>query len=119
MSINAVSICGNLTRDAEYREGKPLQFTVAVNERVKDGDEWKDRASFIDCVLFGSRAERLAPYMAKGCKVAVHGRLRQSTWETDEGKRSKVEVIVSEVELMYRPKAEAKPSDPYDEDVPF
>ena len=115
--INSVNLCGNMVRDAEYRDGKPLTFTLAVNERVKDGEEWTDRASFIDCVLFGGRAEKLAPYMPKGCKVAVSGRLRQSTWNTDEGKRSKVEVIVSEIEIMQASRVEPKPA--YDEDVPF
>lgn len=117
MSINQVSISGNLTRDAEYHEGKPLKFTVAVNERYKEGDQWKDRTSFIDCVLFGVRAEKLEPYMKKGCKVAVSGKLRQNTWETDGEKRSKVEVIASEVEIMYQSRTETKPA--YDEDVPF
>lgn len=107
MSINRVNISGNLTRDAELRvsvAGTPiLSLGIAVNDRRKNPStgEWEDVPNFIDCVLFGNRATALAPYLTKGSKVAIEGKLRYSTWETQEGqKRSKIEVIVDEVELM-------------------
>jgi single-strand DNA-binding protein len=107
MSINRVNISGNLTRDAELRAsaaGTPiLSLGVAVNDRRKNPStgEWEDVPNFIDCVLFGNRATALAPYLSKGSKVAIEGKLRYSTWETQEGqKRSKIEVIIDEIELM-------------------
>ena len=107
MSINRVNISGNLTRDAELRAsaaGTPiLSLGVAVNDRRKNPStgEWEDVPNFIDCVLFGNRATALAPFLSKGSKVAIDGKLRYSTWETQEGqKRSKIEVIVDEIELM-------------------
>jgi single-strand DNA-binding protein len=40
-------------------------------------------------------------YLAKGRQVAVDGRLRYSSWQTDDGsKRSKVEVIASSVQFL-------------------
>ena len=108
MSINRVTISGNLTRDPELREAGGatiLSFSVAVNDRAKNQQtgEWEDRPNFIDCVMFGKRAEALAPLLSKGLKVAVSGRLRYSSWEAKDGtKRSKVEVAADEVELMAR-----------------
>lgn len=108
MSINIVSISGNLTRDAELKVtqgGTPvLSGSVAVNERVKQGDQWTDKPNFVDWVLFGPRAEKIAGYLTKGTKVAIMGRLSYSSWtdkQTNQ-KRSKLEVVVTEVEF-FRP----------------
>lgn len=106
MSINHVSISGNLTRDPELRSTsggmQVLSLGVAVNERVKNQStgEWEDRPNFVDCVVFGNRAEALSRFLSKGSKVAVSGRLRYSAWEKDGQKRSKLEVIVDELDLM-------------------
>nr|DAZ00129.1 MAG TPA: Single strand binding protein [Caudoviricetes sp.] len=108
MSINRVAISGNLTRDPELRQTAGgmaiLGFGVAVNDRHKNQQtgEWEDYPNFIDCAMFGSRAEKLQPYLAKGTKVAIDGKLRWSQWERDGQKRSKVEVIVDEIEFMSR-----------------
>lgn len=127
MSINSVIISGNLTRDAELRAtsggGGVLQFGVAVNDRRRNpqSGEWEDYPNFIDCVLFGKRAEALAQYLAKGAKVCVSGRLRWSQWERDGQKRSKVEVIADELEFMSAKGERPKPQGGglYDDDIPF
>lgn len=106
MSINRVIISGNLTRDPELRStasGLPvLGFGVAVNDRRKNQQtgEWEDYPNFIDCTMFGARAESLSRYLGKGTKVAIEGKLRWSQWEREGQKRSKIEVIVDELEFM-------------------
>ena len=106
MSLNHVCISGNLARDAELRATNSgtqvLTFSVAVNERRKTASgEWEDYANWVSCTMFGRRAEGVARYLTKGAKVAIEGRLRWHSWETDTGeKRSKLEVIVSELEFM-------------------
>ena len=50
--------------------------------------------------MFGARAESLSRYLSKGTKVAIEGKLRWSQWERDGQKRSKIEVIVDELEFM-------------------
>lgn len=126
MSINRVNISGNLTRDPELRATtggtQVLSFGMAVNDRRKNqqAGEWEDYPNFVDCTMFGSRAEKISRYLTKGCKVAVEGKLRYSQWERDGQKRSKLEVIVEEIEFMSRQQAaEPAPSDAYDEDIPF
>lgn len=114
MSINRVIISGNLTRDPELRKtagGLPVMgFSLAVNDRRKNQTtgEWEDFPNFIDCTLFGSRAEHIAQYLTKGSKVAVEGKLRWSQWEKDGVKRSKIEVIAEEIEFMSK-REEAAP----------
>lgn len=106
MSINRVSLTGNLTRDPDLRStasGMPvLGFGIAVNDRRKNQQtgEWEDYANFIDCTMFGTRAQAVSKYLSKGSKVAIEGKLRWSQWERDGQKRSKIEVIVDEVEFM-------------------
>lgn len=116
MSINRVVISGNLTRDAELRQTQSgssiLGFGVAVNDRRKNPQtgEWEDYPNFIDCTMFGPRAEKLAQYLTKGLKVAIEGKLRYSSWERDGQKRSKLEVIVDTLEFMSSKQGEQQPS---------
>ena len=106
MSINSVCLTGNLTREPELRRTASgmaiLDFGLAVNERRKNQQtgEWEDFANFIDCTMFGKRAEAVANYIKKGSKVGVDGKLRYSSWERDGQKRSKLSVIVDELEFM-------------------
>ena len=106
MSVNRVAISGNLTRDPELRRTQSgmgiLTFGVAVNDRRKNPQtgEWEDYANFIDCTMFGARGESLSNILTKGMKVAIEGKLRWSQWERDGQKRSKIEVIVDEIDFM-------------------
>ena len=138
MSINRVNISGNLTREPEVRTTAAgstiMHFGVAVNDRSKNArtGEWEDRPNFIDCTMFGARAESVSRFLHKGAKVAIEGKLRWSQWDdrkTGE-KRSKVEVIVDEIEFMSSRNEGAQTaarqhSEPaqeasiYDEDIPF
>lgn len=106
MSINHVVMSGNLTMDSELRRTAGgtavLGFGVAVNDRRKNQQtgEWEDYPNFVDCTMFGTRAEKLAGMLTKGTKVCVLGKLRYMSWEKDGRKRSKIEVIVDDIELM-------------------
>lgn len=106
MSINRVVISGNLTRDPELRTTASgtavLGLGVAVNDRRKNPQtgEWEDYPNFVDCTMFGSRAEAVSRFLTKGQKVTIEGKLRWSQWERDGQKRSKLEVIVDEIEFM-------------------
>lgn len=108
MSINRVVVSGNLTRDPELRATpggtQVLGFGVAVNDRRRNQQtgEWEDYPNFIDCTMFGNRAEALSRILRKGMKVAIEGKLRYSSWEDKNGggRRSKVEIIPDEVVLM-------------------
>ena len=136
MSINKVLISGNLTRDAELRQTQGgmaiLSFGVAVNDRRKNNQtgEWEDYANFVDCTMFGTRAEKLGQYLTKGLKVAIEGKLHWSQWEDRNGggKRSKLDVYVDNIEFMSQRHAvgqggyQQQPQQGgnlYDADIPF
>ena len=112
MSINRVNISGNLTRDPELRitaaGSKILTFGVAVNDRRRNPhtQEWEDVPNFVDCVVFGGRAESVGRFIGKGSKVAIEGKLRYSSWDKDGQKRSKLEVVVDEIEFLSQREAQ-------------
>jgi len=132
-SLNRVLLLGNLTRDPEVRytpSGTPVaRLGLAVNNRVKQGDEWRDDPCFVDVVVFGKQAESCGEYLNKGRTILIEGRLQYRTWESQDGqKRSKHEVLAERVQFL--PKAarmsegglsgdthEGEATD--DDDVPF
>jgi single-strand DNA-binding protein len=97
-------IIGRLTRDAEFKyitNGQALcKFSVAVNRRKKQGDQWVDEANFFDVTLWGRQAETLNQYLQKGKQIAVEGELRQDRWEQDGQNRSKVEIVANNIQLL-------------------
>jgi single-strand DNA-binding protein len=104
--LNRVTLIGRLTRDAElkYTSGGTAvcKFSIAVNRRKKNGDEWVDEASFFDVVLWGRQGEAVNRYLLKGKQVGVDGELRQERWQDrDSGQsRSKVEIEASNIQLL-------------------
>lgn len=134
MAINRVTIMGNLTRDAELRKKgdatSVLTFGLAINEKKKDSEtgEYVDAPVFVDCALFGARAEALAPYLTKGKKVSVDGRLRYHSWMKNEEKRHALSVLVTDIEFADSKgtgkdtvSAQGQSTEPetYDADIPF
>jgi len=102
--INQVVLVGRITRDAELKytaSGTALcNFAIAVNRRVKKGDQWSDEASFFDLTLWEKQAENLNKYLVKGTQVAVQGELRQDRWEKDGQKFNKIQVFVNNLQLL-------------------
>lgn len=134
MSLNTCTISGNLGKAAELRYTNSqlavVSFSVAVNERRKQADgSYQDEVNWLDCTMFGKRAEALQPYLAKGTKLSLTGHLHKSTYERDGKQYSRVEIIVDEVEVMNaRREAQAPEAMPpqaveaasvYDSDIPF
>jgi len=118
MNINRTVMSGNLTKEPELRATqsgkKVLLFSIASNGRRKDKatGEWVEVPNYIDCVVPGSRAESLAKMLSKGTKVVVEGKLRFSRWETKDGqKRSKHELVVTELDLLSKASAKAQEGD--------
>ena len=59
--------------------------------------------------MFGTRAEKLQPFLTKGTKVAAEGKLRYSSWEREGQRKSKLEVIVDELEFMSSRRRDEQP----------
>jgi single-strand DNA-binding protein len=96
---------GNLTRDPELRQTPGGQnvtsFSLALNRSYKDSSgEWQEATDYIDIVCWGPLAERVAQYLSKGRRCLVQGRLQSRSWEQEGQKRSKVEVLASDVTFL-------------------
>ncbi|WP_455382655.1 single-stranded DNA-binding protein [Salinispira pacifica] len=102
--INRVILVGRLTRDAELKYTNSglavCKFSLAINRRRKNGDQWVDEANFFDVVLMGRSGEAIHRYLQKGKQVGVEGELRQSRWEQDGQSRSRVEIFATNVQLL-------------------
>ena len=104
VDLNHVVLIGRLTRDAELKaiaSGQSVcKFSIAVNRRRKNGDQWEDEPNFFDIVVWGRQGESLHQYLVKGKMVAVDGELRQDRWQQDGQNRSKVEVVANYLQLL-------------------
>jgi len=102
--INHVVLVGRLTRDAELKytaSGQAVcKFSIAVNRRRKNGDQWEDEANYFDIVLWGRQGESLNQYLLKGKSIGVDGELRQDRWQQDGQNRTKVEIVANNVQLL-------------------
>jgi single-strand DNA-binding protein len=112
---NQVTLVGNLTDDPELRftpKGIAVaNFRLAVNQRLWDGDGWKDgEPSFFRVNVWRDQAQHVSQSLAKGARCVVVGRLRSRSWETPEGdRRSAVEVEAEDVaaSLKFAPLVQA------------
>ena len=102
-SLNHVTLMGNLTRDPELRAiasgNSVCQFGLALNREYinPNTNERVEKTTFVDVVAWGRLAETVSQYCQKGKQVVVTGRLESSSWEQDGQKRSKLEVVATEV----------------------
>jgi single-strand DNA-binding protein len=104
-SLNQVIVMGNLTRDPELRQTPSGQnvcsFSLALNRSYKDqAGEWQEATDYIDIVAWGPLGERVSQYLHKGSRTLVQGRLQSRSWEQEGQKRSKVEVLASDVTFL-------------------
>src|ERR1044072_1660380 len=103
-SFNRVILVGNLTRDPELRyipSGTAVSdIGLAVNDRVKKGDQWVDEVTFVDITLWGRTAEIANEYLSKGSPVLIEGRLKLHTWEKDGQKHSKLRVTADRMQML-------------------
>ena len=103
-SYNRVVLVGNLTRDIELRyipSGTAVvEIGLAVNDRVKKGDQWVDETTFVDVTLWGRTAEVANQYLTKGSSVLIEGRLKLEQWEKDGQKRSKLKVVADKMQML-------------------
>jgi single-strand DNA-binding protein len=103
-NYNKVILLGNLTRDVELRHtqsGMALaKFGMAINRKWSQNGEQKESTCFVDLTAWGRQAELLNQYVKKGSQLFVDGRLEYSTWESEGGKRSKLEVVVENFQFL-------------------
>jgi single-strand DNA-binding protein len=99
MYINKATLLGNLTKDPELKalpSGiKVTSFSLATNRSYKDQTGKKvDQVEYHNIVAFGKPAELIFQYMKKGNSLYVEGRLQTRSWDSDQGKKYRTEILV-------------------------
>jgi single-strand DNA-binding protein len=104
-NLNKVFLMGNLTRDPELRytpSGTPVcEFGLAVNRRytTREGEQ-RDETCFVDVTMWGKRGVVISEYFTKGRPIFVEGRLKYDSWESADGRRSKLTVVAENFEFV-------------------
>ena len=110
MNETTLTITGNLVDDPELRftpSGQPVaKFRIASTPRFYDkaAGEWKDGDSlFLTVNVWRQAAENVAESMTRGTRAIVQGRLRQRSYEAQDGtKRTVYELEADEVGVSLR-----------------
>jgi len=116
-SINQVILMGRLTRDPETRTtttGKTIaSFSLAVDRGGQD-----DQADFFEITAWEKLGELVSQYLSKGRRCLVQGRLRQDSWDDKETgkKRSRVEVVATDVTFLDGPSGDSAGASNYSSD---
>ena len=105
-SFNKVILLGNLTRDPQLSylpsQTAVVEFGLAVNRKFKkqDGSQGEE-VCFVDCQMFGKRAEVINKYVHKGNPIFIEGRLKFDSWQGKDGsKHSRLRVFVENFEFI-------------------
>jgi single-strand DNA-binding protein len=105
-SYNKVILLGNMTRDPQLTylpsQTPVVEFGLATNRRWRgqDGTD-REETCFVDCQMFGKRAEVINKYLHKGAPIFLEGRLKFDSWQAQDGsKRSKLRVFVENFEFV-------------------
>lgn len=103
--LNRVILIGRLTRDPEIRytpAGTAVaSFSLANSRTYAVTGEKKEQVSYFDCIAWSKLGEIITEYCKKGHRIAVEGRLQQSRWDDQDGKkRSKVELVIENFQFL-------------------
>lgn len=97
--MNQSFFIGNLVANAVQKNANGnnfITFTIAVNRKYKD----KESVLFVECIKNGDNAN-LLPYLQKGKKVAVCGRVSCHAYTDNQGQpRASLDLSVFELELV-------------------
>lgn len=123
MSINALTIAGNLAADARFNRVNDTRFAVSfpviANKRVKDDRAeggYRDQSTPYQVTRFldsEESASKLASHLTKGRRVEVEGAFRKAKPNTNPQNGKTYHgwtLFADEIELGAKPKAAETPS---------
>ncbi len=102
--MNKVILCGRFTRDPESRmtsaSMEVSRFSLACPCDFVNKDGQRD-TEFINCVAFGRTAQTLNKYCTKGSMIIAQGRIRNSSYDAQDGtKRYTTDVVIENFEFV-------------------
>jgi len=102
ISLNQITITGNVGRDAEIREvgsTRCAEFSVATSERwkAKDGSD-QTNTDWHRVIVWGPFAGVVGQHVRKGMMVTVTGSIHYRDWTDKDGaKRTSAEIKATDV----------------------
>lgn len=110
--MNLGVLTGNLGRDPEMRHHNGdaiLNFAIGVQTGTRD----KPNTMWVDCTMWGKRAEAVSPYLGKGMRVTVQGPLSMEEYKAKDGTpRTKLKLKVDNLDLPPKSEGSAAPAAP-------
>ena len=107
-SYQRLMLIGRLGQDARLVQtksgGEMLAFSVATTESVRNQDgSYEQRTCWHDCLMFGSRAQKLVALLVTGTLVSVEAHLSYRQVEVGGRKISIASIFVDDVQLLAGP----------------
>lgn len=106
-NFNQVILMGNLTRNPKLsytpNQVAVVEFGLAVNRKwTKEDGSQAEEVLFIECQVFGKRAEVVSKHFEKGSPIFVQGRLKLERWDKDGKTHSRIRVVINSFEFIGR-----------------
>ncbi len=120
MSVNRVTLLGNVGNDPEIREsngGKFATFRLATTDRAytkKDGTQVPERTEWHSIIVNGALVTTIERYVRKGTKLYIEGKLRTRKYTArDNTERTVTEIYLDQMEMLGGKPAESNPNVPF------
>ncbi len=129
--MNVVLAIGRLGHDPETQQTSTgltvCRFPLASNEVFLKGGEKQERVTWLSIVVWKNLAETCGKFLKKGSLVLIRGKLQNRQFEYEGEKRTKTEIVASEIVFLERkknPVGSVEPpgtgtTDVIDDGVPF
>lgn len=102
-----VVLFGRLTKDPEYKETKNgtkyISFSVAARTGHKIGDEYL--TNFVNCKMYGVRADVIAENFQKGDAIVASGKMAMVEYEKDGEQKHYLDMVVDDFEFGFSKKS--------------
>lgn len=132
--MNQLNAIGNIGKDCEIRYTPSGHAVANFTLALTSGYGEKAVTSWLNCQLWGERAEKLTNMLTKGTRIGVTGELTNRPYTSKDGaQKYSLELRVSDVTLLGQRTQEADAPqtreprqsgvadvpDEFDEDIPF
>jgi single-strand DNA-binding protein len=126
LNLNKIVVAGHLGKDAETLNfkngGCVIKFSVATTEKYtkKDGTPIENTTWF-NVEIFRKSESKLAEYLKKGNPVYVEGKIKNETYDKEDGTKGySTKVVASNIQLLGAKKDDAETEISGDtEEAPF
>jgi single-strand DNA-binding protein len=105
--MNILAATGNIGKDAEIRHTPAGDQVAQFSFALSSGYGEKAVTTWLNCSLWGKRAETLAPMLLKGTQIAITGELTNRSYADKSGvNKFSLELRVNDITLLGKKQSE-------------